>query len=59
MIKYIFKSREYFPTYEFPGPSGVTYKFYQMFRKERASIILKLFQKISERSSCFVSNEPY
>ena len=39
---------EKFPKAKSPGPGGFTGEFYQTFRDEQMSILLKLFQKTAE-----------
>ena len=44
-IKTIIKN---LPTNKIPGPDGFTGKFYQKFKEELTSILLKLLQKTAE-----------
>ena len=36
------------PTNKSPGPNGFTVEFYQKFRVEITSVLIKLFQKVTE-----------
>ena len=42
---------EKFPKAKSPGPGGFTGEFYQTFRDEQMSILLKLFQKTAEEGT--------
>ena len=46
------------PTNKCPEPDGLTGKFYQKFRQELTSILLKLFQKIAKENSQTHSMKP-
>ena len=39
------------PANRSPGPDGFTGEFYQIFREELTSSLLKLYQKVSERKT--------
>ena len=43
------------PTNKIPGPDGFTGKFYQIFREELTSLLLKLFQKIADAGTLLSS----
>ena len=50
-IEAVIKKKKNLPQNKIPGPDGFTGEFYQAFKEELMSNLLKFFQKISEKGT--------